>query len=138
MQIVPNLKKTKQTSKKLYLTMQITLSVRKKPYIPTLTILIYIFQYCCINMFCRNGTMLVCTFLLRCSVVCKTKNETFYTFLFSFFSTYRTQFLKPYLVRQKIKKCALTELSMKKLSNMTACVFLKLHKELRFSQCILN
>ena len=28
----------------------------------------YIFQYCCINMFCRNGTMLVCTFLLRCSV----------------------------------------------------------------------
>ena len=63
-------------------------------------------------MFCRNGTLLVCTFLLRCSVVCKTKNETFYKFLFSIFSTYRTQFLKQNLVRHKIKKCGLIDLNM--------------------------
>jgi len=56
-------------------------------------------------MFYRNGTMLVCKFLLRCSVVCKTKNGTCYTFLFSFlFSTYRSQFSKQNIVRHKIKK----------------------------------
>ena len=48
-------------------------------------ILAYIFQYCCITMFSRNGTMLVCTFLLRCSVIDKTSRIIAKTLFFRLF-----------------------------------------------------
>jgi len=76
MKTVPNLKKKTEYETIFYIKqMQRTLSVREKALNPKFDYTcIYIFQYCCINMFCRNGTrsMLVCTFHIRCSVICKT------------------------------------------------------------------
>jgi len=76
--------------------------------------------------------MLVCTFLLRCSVVCKTKNGTFYTFFFFFFFTYRTQFLKKNLVRHKITSVALP---YKRLSLCHNCHFLLVKSCTNTSHC---
>ena len=36
-------------------------------------------------MFCRNGTMIVCIFLLRCSVICKTSRNIAKILLFRIF-----------------------------------------------------
>jgi len=83
--------------------MQRTLSVRKMPYIPTLTILAYIFQYCCINN-------LILTFkysVLTKTPIGMTSKMVHFTLFFSFFFDRPYAFKKNNLVRHKIKKCGL-------------------------------
>ena len=69
MKIVPNIKKTKQTEYETIFYCAKNALREKRALNPNFDYTC-IYQYCYINMFCRNGTMLVCTFLLRSSVVC--------------------------------------------------------------------
>ena len=71
MKIVPNLKNPKQTEYQIIFYYAKNALREKKALNPN-------FDYTCIyisvllHQFCRNGTMLVCTFLLKCSMICKT------------------------------------------------------------------
>jgi len=84
---LPNLKKPETNWVRNYILLC------KKAFNPNVDYTcIYIFQYCCNNMFCRNGTMLVCTFFLSCSVICKTSRTIakilFFRLFVSFASWY--------------------------------------------------
>jgi len=106
MKIVPNLKKTRNIlSKKLYFTMQKTLSVREKSLKSQLWLYLHIhFSIVASTCFVEMELCLFVHFSSDAMWFVKLNMEHFTPFC----STYRTQFLKQNLVRHKIKKCGLT------------------------------